>query len=129
LKNTTSTRIGILKLFNLMKNLILLLFLSIQGIAQKPIALPRSSPEAQGVSSEGIIHFIDAIQNSKHELHSFMVLRHGKVIAEGWNSPYRSDLKHTMYSASKSFTATAIGFAVIEKKTYRGRQGHLFFSG
>jgi CubicO group peptidase (beta-lactamase class C family)/predicted glycoside hydrolase/deacetylase ChbG (UPF0249 family) len=84
------------------------------SIAQKP--LPRSIPEAEGVSSENIIQFIDAINSSKHELHSFMILRHGKVVAEGWNAPYRSDLKHTMYSCSKSFTATAIGFAVTEHK-------------
>jgi CubicO group peptidase (beta-lactamase class C family) len=44
-----------------------------------------------------------------------MLLRHGKVIAEGWWNPYRPDLKHTLYSCSKSFTATAVGFAVQEK--------------
>jgi predicted glycoside hydrolase/deacetylase ChbG (UPF0249 family) len=44
-----------------------------------------------------------------------MILRHGKVVSEGWWSPYRADLTHTMYSCSKSFTATAIGFAVSEK--------------
>ena len=45
-----------------------------------------------------------------------MFLRHGKVIAEGWWNPYRPDLKHTLNSASKSFTSTAIGFAISEKK-------------
>lgn len=79
-------------------------------------ALPRSTPEAEGVSSEGIRQFVDAAEASTHELHSFMVLRHGKVVAEGWWHPYRPDLKHTMYSCSKSFTATAIGFAVSEKR-------------
>ena len=43
-----------------------------------------------------------------------MMLRHGKVIAEGWWDPYAPNLKHTLYSCSKSFTATAIGFAVSE---------------
>jgi CubicO group peptidase (beta-lactamase class C family) len=52
----------------------------------------------------------------KIEFHSVMILRHGKVIAEGWWSPYRPDLKHTLYSLSKSFTSTAIGLAVTEKK-------------
>lgn len=45
-----------------------------------------------------------------------MILRHGKVVAEGWWNPYRADLPHTMYSVSKSFTATAVGFEVAEKK-------------
>lgn len=44
-----------------------------------------------------------------------MFLRHGKVIAEGWWDPYHPDLKHTLYSTSKSFTSTAAGFAVSEK--------------
>src|SRR5688572_32934800 len=78
--------------------------------------LPRSTPEAEGVSSTAILNFIDAFSSSKHEPHSIMILRHGKVIAEGWWNPYRADLVHTMYSVSKSFTATAVGFAVAEKK-------------
>ena len=76
--------------------------------------LQRSTPEAEGVSSQGILGFLEAAENSKHELHSFMFLRHGKVIAEGWWKPYSPNLKHTMYSLSKSFTSTAVGFAVSE---------------
>jgi hypothetical protein len=78
--------------------------------------LPKSTPEAEGVSSAAILDFIKAVENSKNEFHSIMILRHGKVITEGWWKPYRSDLRHTMYSVSKSFTATAVGFAVNEKK-------------
>ena len=89
---------------------------SLQLFAQEPASLPRSNPEVEGVSSSGIINFLDAVANSKHEFHSFIMLRHGKVIAEGWWDPYRPDLKHTLYSTSKSFTATAVGFAVAEKK-------------
>jgi CubicO group peptidase (beta-lactamase class C family) len=79
------------------------------------MSLPRSTPEAEGVSSKSIIDFLDAADKSKTEFHSFMLVRHGKVIAEGWWNPYRADLKHTLYSCSKSFTATAVGFAVTEK--------------
>ncbi len=79
-----------------------------------PGSLPRSTPEEQGISSQAILNFVEAVENSKHELHSFMVLRHGKVVAEGWWNPYKPELKHTMYSTSKSFTSTAIGLAVSE---------------
>ena len=96
--------------------LLLLLLFQQNLIAQKGSTLPRSTPEAEGVSSENIIQFLDAAAKSKTEFHSFMLLRHGKVIAEGWWNPYRADLKHTLYSCSKSFTATAIGFALQEKK-------------
>jgi CubicO group peptidase (beta-lactamase class C family) len=78
--------------------------------------LPRSTPEAQGVSSSGILAFLDALQRSKHEMHSFMLVRHGQVVAEGWWSPYGPQFNHTMYSLSKSFTSTAVGFAVAEGK-------------
>jgi CubicO group peptidase (beta-lactamase class C family) len=79
-------------------------------------SLPRSTPETEGVSSQGIIDFLDAAAKSNNEFHSIMFLRHGKVIAEGWWNPYKPELKHTLYSTSKSFTATAVGFAVNEKK-------------
>src|SRR5262245_21693193 len=60
--------------------------------------LPRSSPEAQGVSSQEVLGFLDALGQSHHEFHSFMMVRHGHVIAEGWWSPYRPDLTHMLYS-------------------------------
>jgi hypothetical protein len=79
-------------------------------------SLPRSVPEAEGVSSAGIITFLDSVAVSRHEFHSFMFLRHGKVISEGWWNPYRPEFRHTLYSTSKSFTSTAVGFAVSEKR-------------
>ncbi len=78
-------------------------------------SLPRSTPEAEGVSSAALITFLDSVAAARHEFHSIMILRHGKVIAEGWWDPYRPDLRHTLYSTSKSFTSTAVGFAVTEK--------------
>ncbi len=76
--------------------------------------LPRSAPEAQGMPSGAILAFLDAIQQGPHEFHSFMLVRHGQVIAEGWWSPYGPKLNHMLYSLSKSFTSTAVGFAVAE---------------
>jgi len=104
---------------NRVKNLLLLYLLSVLLITctepKTDNSLPRSTPEEQGVSSAAILQFVDAADKNANEIHSFMFLRHGKVIAEGWWNPYRPDLKHTMYSLSKSFTSTAIGFAVSEK--------------
>ncbi len=76
--------------------------------------LPRSTPEEQGVSSALLLAFLDAVGRSQHEFHSFMMVRHGQVIAEGWWQPYAPNLNHMLYSLSKSFTSTAIGFAVSE---------------
>ena len=48
------------------------------------------------------------------ELHGLMVLRHGEVLAQGWWEPYGPAKPHLLYSLSKSFTSTALGFAVAE---------------
>jgi CubicO group peptidase (beta-lactamase class C family) len=80
------------------------------------IALPRSKPEQQGVSPAGILQFLDEVETSKIGFHSVMIIRRGHVVAEGWWSPYAPPLKHTLYSLSKSFTSTAVGFAVSEKR-------------
>jgi len=76
--------------------------------------LPRSRPEHEGIASSGILQLVEALESQMHEVHSFMLLRHGKVVAEGWWSPYRPDYPHLMFSVSKSFTSTAVGFAVAE---------------
>ncbi len=107
------------KAFKRLSALLFCISLILVSCTEKEVdkSLPRSTPEAEGVSSKAIITFLDsAATNTRTEFHSFMLLRHGKVIAEGWWDPYRPDLKHTMYSASKSFTSTAVGFAVKEKK-------------
>jgi CubicO group peptidase (beta-lactamase class C family) len=77
-------------------------------------SLPRAAPESQGVFSQGILSFVEAVHRDIQYLHSFMMVRHGHVIAEGWWAPYGRDQRHVLYSLSKSFTSTAIGFAVQE---------------
>lgn len=96
----------------------LLLLIFHQLYAQPTESLPVSLPEQQGVSATGIINFIEAVSKSKTELHSFVFLRHGKIVAEGWWNPYKPDLKHTLYSTSKSFTAAAVGFAITEQRLH-----------
>lgn len=79
------------------------------------LQLSRSLPEEQGISSAAITEFLNSLESQDLGLHSFMLLRHGYVVAEGWWNPYRSNLPHMLFSLSKSFTSTAIGFAVTEK--------------
>ena len=78
--------------------------------------LPRSSPESQGVSSAAVLAFVEAADTNIDSLHSFMLLRHGHVVAEGWWSPYHAEAPHSLYSLSKSFTSTAVGLAIAEGK-------------
>lgn len=76
--------------------------------------LPTGAPEAMGVSSEALSDLLAAFAASPHELHSMVLLRHGHAIARGSWAPYRRQAPQHLYSLSKSFTSTAVGFAVEE---------------
>src|SRR5579862_4391050 len=75
---------------------------------------PRVAPEAQEVSSNAILGFVDAVERDIHDLNSFILLRRGSVLAEGYWAPYDRDTPHMLFSLSKSFTSTAIGMLVAE---------------
>ncbi len=79
-------------------------------------SLPRSTPEAQGVSSAAILDFVKTADRDVTTMHSFMLVRHGHVVAEGWWKPEAAEKPHVLWSLSKSFTSTGIGLAVAEGK-------------
>ena len=87
--------------------------ISISLVAQTK-SLPRSTPEQEGISSESIVNLIDAFEKKIEFVHSYMIVKNGKVISEGWWDPYGPNIPHELWSLSKSFTSTAIGFAVEE---------------
>jgi CubicO group peptidase (beta-lactamase class C family) len=91
-----------------------LFIVGVLAVAQAATALPRSTPEAQGIRSAAVLDLVRTLDQQVEGMHSLMVLRHGQVIAEGWWAPYRPDDNHVLYSLSKSFTSTAIGLAVAE---------------
>ncbi len=93
--------------------------LAIPGLAQEAttkVSLPRSLPEQQGVNSVKLLEFIEKANRDVNSMHSFMLVRHGKVVAEAWWKPEASDKAHVLWSLSKSFTSTAVGLAVEEGK-------------
>jgi CubicO group peptidase (beta-lactamase class C family) len=102
-----------------MKNLIRFCFvIAIAGTLREGAAgapLPRSAPEAQGISSAAMLQFVNALDQIDG-MHGVVVLRHGQVIAQGWWAPYDAEHQHVLYSLSKSFTSSAVGFAVAEGK-------------
>ncbi|MET9367507.1 serine hydrolase domain-containing protein [Streptomyces griseoflavus] len=75
-------------------------------------SLPASDPAAQGVDASGVHAFLDALEAAPDiEPHSLMILRHGRLVAAGWWTPYTARRPHLLYSLSKSFTATAAALA------------------
>src|ERR1044072_3890520 len=91
--------------------------------------LPRSSPERQGISSAAVLAFVEAADREVDQMHSFVLVRHGHVVAEGWWSPYDARTPHVLYSLSKSFTSTAVGLAVAEGKLSLDDEVLKFFPG
>lgn len=82
---------------------------------EKNFSLPRAEKaENVGVSSKEVQAFIDDCAEKNLQIHSIMVVRHGKVACEAYKHPFGPEHKHMVYSVSKSFTSTAIGLAINE---------------
>lgn len=54
---------------------------------------------------------IDDYQARGLQIHSFMLVRHGQVLCEGYYDPYGPDQLQTVFSLSKTFTSMAMGIA------------------
>lgn len=91
--------------------------------AQPPRDLPRA--EASPEFAQAFQAFQDSVAasfsdptawNELINLHSIMVVKDGKVIAEKWFQGHTPDSAHVMFSVSKTFTATAVGLAIADGK-------------
>jgi len=97
-------------------------FLSLLSLASFSLVaadrdLPRSTPEAQGISSAAVRSFLETADEQIDTLRSFMLVRHGHVVAEAWWAPETADKPHVMWSLSKSFAATGVGLAAAEESS------------
>ena len=71
----------------------------------------RVTPESVGLNSQDILRYIEDLEHSTTEMHGLMIMRHGKVCAEGWWAPYGPNLRHGLQSHTKTYAATAVGIA------------------
>lgn len=78
---------------------------------------PRTSPEAQGISSAHLQAFLAELEADESlDMHNIIIARNGSIVCEGRFGPRRSDLWHISYSMTKSVTALAVGMLIDEKK-------------
>lgn len=104
-----------------MKSSLLTFGLSLAATSAFALMEP-ATPESQGVDSTAILKWIDAVEKTFDAgpigaFHGFVIVRHGKVIAEGSWKPFDTlNETHMLYSHSKSFTSSAIGFLADEGK-------------
>lgn len=73
--------------------------------------LPRCTPAQAGLDPRRIVAMIDDYQARGLQIHSFMLVRHGQVLCEGYYDPYTPDQLQTVFSLSKTFTSVAVGIA------------------
>lgn len=77
--------------------------------------LERSSPEEQGVPSSLLLDLVKRLREDPSvETHNLMILRHGRVILESAFDDGSLAVWKQTYSACKSITALAVGFALQE---------------
>ncbi len=80
----------------------------------KRIPFDTAAPEAVGIRSADILAYIDALERSETEMHGLMIMRHGKLCAQGWWAPFAPELRHGLQSHTKTYAATAVGIAYTE---------------
>lgn len=74
----------------------------------------RVTPESVGIPSASIEWLLDKLEEGWTEPHGLMIMRHGKVCAEGWWAPYAPGIRHGLQSHTKTYAATAVGIAYTE---------------
>ncbi len=78
------------------------------------IDLPRA--ETPDSVAKAMDNFLKGTLADSLDVHSVMVVQHGKVIFSHWQSEGKDTLPHVLHSVSKTFTATAVGLAINEGK-------------
>ncbi len=86
-----------------------------------------ATPESEGIDSRHVERMVEAFNKNGLYMHSFLLWRRGKLLAEGYWKPFEKDTKHRMYSTTKSFVAGAIGLLADEGKIYLDDPVHKYF--
>lgn len=89
-----------------------------------------SSPEEQGMDSQKLVQMLGAVKEKNLSLHSLLVIRNGYIVSETYFQSYNQDVKHEIYSCTKSVIATLVGIA-IDKDYIAGINSYIkdFFPG
>ena len=77
--------------------------------------IPHTQPEKTGIPSSYIESFYRDLSAAKGlNPHGALIIRQGKIIAQGYWAPYSAERIHELYSLSKTFAGTAVGLAIEE---------------
>lgn len=71
-----------------------------------------ATPESEGVDSELLATAIESLRERRAEIHSLLLVRNGKLLAESYFYPYDGKVPHDIASVTKPITTTLIGLAI-----------------
>lgn len=86
-----------------------------------------SSPQAEGLDPALLADMVDYLATPSFHTDSVLVVRHGRIVLEGYAAPYRAGLRHDLRSVTKSIVATLVGAAIQEGRIASDQQGVLAF--
>ena len=79
---------------------------------------PSATPESIGIPSSAVRRFLERLEEKRICMHSVMMVRGEKTLAEVYWKPFDASFKHRMYSTSKSFVSIAVGILENEGKLH-----------
>jgi CubicO group peptidase (beta-lactamase class C family) len=71
-----------------------------------------STPEQQGMDSGLILAMLEEIRSEDLGIHSVLIVRHGFLVTEVYYPPYLQEMKHPIFSMTKSVTSAIVGKAL-----------------
>lgn len=71
-------------------------------------------PSHVGIPAVSINAFLDRLEHYQVYMHSILIMRHNRLVAEGYYAPYKRDTLHRMFSVCKTLNALAIGLLIQE---------------
>ena len=71
-----------------------------------------TTPEQQGIDSALLIEMLETIIREGVDIDSIAIIRNGYLVADVYMYPAKKNLKHPIYSCTKSVTSTLIGIAI-----------------
>ena len=94
---------------------------AVSAVGEKSTSWPTaawrvSTPEEEGMDPAMLEHMVAEIERTGLQLDSALVIRNGAIVSETYFNGQKADSLHTMYSVTKSFTATLLGIAMDQGK-------------
>jgi len=71
-----------------------------------------STPEEQGMDSGKLIEMMEKVHNENYAIDSIIISRNGYLIMDAYFHPFKKELKHSIFSCTKSITSSLIGIAI-----------------